>query len=111
MRDTQLVGQTGPEELIVGAPPEWIVDDDRALQHGVLEIRAIVRDLVRDAIDQHIVGAGLVHARAAKHRELGMHARATIVDLLDEGRRPRPFATDQDTYILDPVFRHIVSFG
>src|SRR5271166_1229483 len=43
--NAQLVPEREVEELIVGAPPEWVVDDDGARQRRVLQVAAIKRDV------------------------------------------------------------------
>ena len=89
--DAQAGGQAGFEELVVGGPHEGIVDHVAALQNGVLEIRAVVGHLVRNAIYQHGIGAGLIHAGTAQFGVLGCHPGVAAVDLFDKRRRPRPF--------------------
>src|SRR5436305_9855342 len=39
-------GERGVEELVVGRPHEGIADDDRSLEHGVLQEGAVIRNLV-----------------------------------------------------------------
>ncbi len=56
------------EELIIGAPPEGVVDDDRSGKRRVLEVAAIEGDVVGDAIDDDVVGRGLRHAYFANDR-------------------------------------------
>jgi len=85
------------EELVVRRPHEWIVDDDRALQHGVLQERAIIRHLVRDAIDDDGVVHELVHRRPAELDVFGDDPLTAAVHFLDEGRRERPLAPDHET--------------
>ena len=95
--DAEPRGERRAEELVVGRPHERVVDDRRALQHGVLEVGPVVRHLVRDAIDDHVVRHGLVHRRAAELHELGGHALVAAVDFVDEPRRKRPLAADDQT--------------
>jgi hypothetical protein len=45
------------EELVVGAPPERIVDHVRAAEGGCLQVEAVVRHLLADAVDEHAVRA------------------------------------------------------
>ena len=49
--DAELFGQGVVEELVVGRPPEGVVDDDGAVERGVLEEGAVEGDVVGDAVD------------------------------------------------------------
>ena len=64
-RDAEPRRQRVVEELVVGAPPERVVDDRRAGERRVLQVRAIERDVVRDAIDDDAVAAGSSMPHAA----------------------------------------------
>ena len=57
------------EIFVVGRPPEGIVDDVAALQHGVLEVAAVIFHFVGNAVDDDAVFRGLVHSRAAQLHE------------------------------------------
>ena len=53
--DAELAGEGVVEELIVGTPPERIVDDDSAAENGVLQVSPIKLDVMRDAINDDAV--------------------------------------------------------
>ena len=83
--DAQLGGERVVEELVVGAPPERVVDHLRAAQRRVLEPGAIERDVVRNAIDDHVVAAALGHPHVADLHELRRHAGdGHLVDALHQ---------------------------
>ena len=95
--DPQLGGQRVVEELVVGAPPERVVDDLRAAQRAVFQPRAIERDVVRNAIDDHVVAARLGHPHVADLHELRHKARhAHAVDALDQGGGEGVLHPEQD---------------
>jgi len=49
------------EELLIGLPPERVVDDNGPEQGGALEVCAVVGDLVRDPVDnQAVIGSPLM---------------------------------------------------
>src|SRR4030095_9122262 len=54
-RDAELRDEERAEILVVGRPHEWIVDDGLPLEHGLLEVRAVHRDLVRDTVGEDVV--------------------------------------------------------
>jgi len=64
------------------------------LQCRLLEEAAVVRDFVRDAIDQDGVLARLVHPGAVEDDMFRDHARVTAIHFLDKRRWKRPFAPD-----------------
>src|SRR4029077_20398766 len=64
----------------------------------VLQVRAIKRDLVRDAVDDDGVWARPVHLLGAELRVLGHDAPVATIHLLDELRRERPLPTDDETH-------------
>ena len=83
-RDAHLVRQSVVEELVVGRPPERIVDDDRSVQGGVLQVRAIELDVLRNPVDDDGVFHRLIHADAADLHEFSLDAvDFHRVDLLD----------------------------
>src|ERR1700758_235058 len=86
----QLRRQRVVEELVIRRPPERIVDDHGPMQHGILQISPIERDILRDAIDDHVVLLGLIHAHAANLHKLRRNiAPAHRIDLLDQRGRKR----------------------
>src|SRR5580704_14510473 len=81
----ELTRQRVIEKLVVGGPPEWIVDDDRASKRSILEKSAVERDILRDAVDDHAISTGIRHLDAAHLDELGGHAiNPHAVDLLHQ---------------------------
>src|SRR3989441_9750864 len=84
----ELLRQRSVEEFIVGRPPKRIVDDVGALQHGVLQIAAIVGHLMRDAVDNDPVARWFADGRPAETHEFSGDAfrSAEIVDPVDERR-------------------------
>mgnify|MGYP001482927244 CR=1 FL=1 len=95
--DPDLAGQRGAEELVVGRPHERVVDDLHALEDGVLEIGPVVGHFVGDTVDEHGIGARLVHPRATDLDELGDDALLATGDLLDEFGREGPLAADDQS--------------
>ena len=89
-RHAHLVRQRIVEELVVRRPPERIVDDNRSVQHRVLQIGAVERNVLRNTVDDDVVFLRLIHADAADLHELGGNALDLHrVDLLDQCRRKR----------------------
>src|SRR5262249_18660457 len=86
------------EELVVGAPPEWIVDDARAAQRGVLQVRAIERNVVRDSVDDDRIPAWLGHLDAADMDVLREYVLyVPRVDAVHQGARERVFHSVDDS--------------
>src|SRR5437879_11240011 len=84
----ELLRRRSVEEFIVGRPPKRIVDDVGALQHGVLQIAAIVGHLMRDAVDNDSVARWFARGRRADTHTFSADAfrSAEIVDPADERR-------------------------
>src|SRR4029077_10186338 len=82
------------EKFVVGGPPEGVVDDVSSLQHGVLQVAAVVFDLVGDAVDDDLVLRPLAHASSAKLHEFGGDAvfLAQLVHADDKCGRKTVFA-------------------
>ena len=97
--------QTSPKELVVRAPPEGVVDHIGPLEHGILEISAVIGDFVADAVNEHGIGARLVHLGAAQLHILRHHTRAAAVHLVQKRRRKAPLAPDDHPNLLD--FTHV----
>ena len=93
--DAQISRQRVVEKLVVGVPPEWIVDDLRSGEHGALQVSSIERHIVRDSIDDDVVRAGLGHPHAAEFDVLSRDAGVAFVDLVDESLRKSTFAADK----------------
>ena len=72
MATPSLVAEREVEELIVRAPPEGVVDDDRSGKRRVLQVAAIEGNVVGDAIDDDVVGRGLRHPNFADDGQLGL---------------------------------------
>ncbi len=97
--DAELRGEREVEELVVGRPPERVVDDDGAFERRALQEGAVEGHLVRDAVDDEVVADARVVAHAAHLDELGDDlAAAALVDALDERDGERPLAADQQSY-------------
>src|SRR6266436_4779891 len=93
----QAVSQSVVEKFVVGGPPERVVDDDGAVEFRVLQVRAIKRDVLRDAIDDDAVAAGLGHLYSAKFDELrGDALDLHAVDLFHQSRRKSIFHAEHD---------------
>ncbi len=84
-RDADLGRQAVVEELLVGAPPEGVVDHRRSIERGVLQVGAVERDVLRDAVDDHRVSRRLaLHELVDPHR-LGDDAVDPLgVDAVDQ---------------------------
>src|SRR5580698_7630246 len=50
-RHAQLGSQRIIEELVVGGPPERIVNHDRAVQYRILQVRPVERNILRNPVD------------------------------------------------------------
>jgi hypothetical protein len=50
-RDADTPGQHVIEELVVGRPPEGVVDDDRAFRGELLQDGAVERNVLADAVE------------------------------------------------------------
>src|SRR5262245_18923957 len=87
------------EELVVGAPPEGVVDhlrpgDGRRLQPGAVE-----RHLVADAIEDDVVARDAILPEGAETHRLGGDAPlAAAVDLRGQGRRKGALLPEQDAH-------------
>ena len=90
--DTDLTRQRVVEKLIVGAPPEGIVDDDGAAEDRVLQPRPVERDVLRDAVDDDAISGRLGHAHRADPDMLGHHPwNGARVDAIHQRRGKRVF--------------------
>jgi hypothetical protein len=93
------VASDAPNSLSVGRPHERIVDDGRALKHGVLEKRSIVGHFVRDAVDDHRVIDRLVHRRSTKRDKFGRDVLVATFNFLDEAG-----GNDHSRPTISPIF-------
>ena len=83
--NTQLRGQSIVEELIVRRPPERIVDHVRPGQHRVLQVGAVERHVVRNAVDDDGITAGHRLLDGANLNALRLNVRQSHrVHLVDE---------------------------
>src|SRR6267143_2167745 len=92
-RDSQLCRHRVVEILVVGGPPERIIDDVGSLKDGVLQVAAVILDFMRNAIDDDAVSCGLAHPRAAQLYKFGCHTilLPKLVDTHDKSRRKAVF--------------------
>jgi hypothetical protein len=79
-----LNGQRVVEELVVGRPPEGVVDDDGSVEGGVLEKGAVEGDVVGDAVDDDRVARGLSSATAPVSQTRPDAVDVAGVDVLDQ---------------------------
>src|SRR5580692_6224770 len=98
---TQLLAERVVEKLVVGAPPEGIVDNVSAAERRILQVAAIERDVVRDAINDDVVRRGLSHADFANDSQFSLNARlAHGVDFFHQrGRERRLHAKDDSNFL------------
>src|SRR6185503_4224428 len=99
-RHADLARERALEELLIRLPPERVVDHDGPHERCALEVRAVVRHLVADAVDDDRVLRLLELLCAAEHGHRGVHAvrRALLVHRLDEGRRESVLSADEDPH-------------
>jgi hypothetical protein len=84
--DADLGGKGVIEKLVIGTPPEGIVDDLSAGEDGVLEEGAVKGNVVADAVDDDAVAGGLGHFDAADLKVFGEDAgNLHGVNVVDEG--------------------------
>src|ERR1019366_7205622 len=87
-RNAQLGSECEVEELVVGAPPERVIDNDRAGEGCVLEITAIEGNVVRNAVHDDVVGRWFCHSDFANRRKFRLDVRlAHGVYLVDQRGR------------------------
>src|SRR5215469_2427023 len=73
-RDPQLRRQGIVEKLIVGAPPECIIDDNCSGEDRIFQVGSIKRDVMRNAIDDQRIPARISHSYATDLHGLGRDA-------------------------------------
>jgi hypothetical protein len=95
------------EELVIGTPPEGVVDHARAAECGNLEHGAVEGDVVRNPVQDDIVAQQLIHAHAANFDKLGCHVgQIHAVDGFDERGREALFHAEEnadDAHWVAPV--------
>ncbi len=91
----QLRGQGSFKIFVIGRPHKRVVDNGRTLQHGILQIRTIVRHFMGNAVNNHRVFTWLIHIRAAQLHILGHDPLLPLVDLFYKSRWKRPFSPNQ----------------
>src|SRR5208282_243575 len=103
-RHAHLIRQRIVKKLVVRRPPERIVDHRRPLQHRVLQICPVERNVLRNAVNDHVVLLRLIHPDATNLHKLGGNTRSLHrVDLLDQSRRKGIFHTKKKS---DFLVRH-----
>src|SRR5260370_31643649 len=70
---------------------ERVINHRHTLEDGVLEIDAVIRDFVRDTINNDRVRTRFIHACAAELDELGDDTFIATVDFFNESGRKGPF--------------------
>src|SRR6185369_12301688 len=95
--DPQVGGQRVVEELVIGVPPEWIVDYFCAAKNRALQIRSIERHLVRYPIDNRIVRTGFGHPNSAKLYVLSLGRGVAAIYFTDQSLRKSAFAPHENT--------------
>ena len=66
-------------------------------ERGILQIRTIERNVLRNAIDDHAIAAGFRHLHSAQLDELGSHAvNLHAVDLLHQRGRKSILHAEHD---------------
>src|SRR5215470_1385169 len=96
-RDPKFFGQGVVKELVVGRPPERVVNHDCSMQGRVLEIRPVKRNVLRYAVNDDVILLWLIHADPANLHEFGRQALdAHRIDLVDQRRRKRVFHPKYD---------------
>ena len=82
---TEARGERVVEEFVVGRAPKGIVDDRGSVQRGMLEERAIKRNVVGDAIENDGVARRLMEMHCSRLNKLSLNAgRISVVDPLDQ---------------------------
>ena len=97
----QLGGQRVVEKLVVCRPPERIVDNERAVESGMLEKGTIEGDVVGDAVHNHRVARELVKMHGAGFDKLGGHVRdVASIDVLHQGTGKAVLHAEQNADLL-----------
>src|ERR1700722_5870106 len=100
-RHAQFASQRVVKKLVVGRPPERIVDHDRLVQHGVLQVRAVKRNILRNPVNDDPIAAGIGHLYAVQLHELGSYTvNLHAVDLLYHRRWKSIFHAEQNANFL-----------
>src|SRR5690606_4813905 len=93
-RDTKLCTETKVKELVIGRPPERVIDYVCALEGHSLQHSPVIGNLVRDAVDDDVVLLRLLEADAPDGDHFGGHLPAPLfVDAFYKRFRERHFAT------------------
>jgi len=96
-RPRQTRRQRVVEKLVVGRPPEGIVDDHRAIQRRMFHESTIKRDIVRDAVHDHRVARHLIEVHGAGLHKLCLNAvDVARIDALNERAGKAVFHSKQD---------------
>ena len=100
-RHAQLLGQRVVEELVVRRPPERVVDYHRPVQRRMLQIGAIKRNVVRDAVHNHRVIRRLVQPHRPCLHKLRMNSiEVPRIDVLHQRAGKAVFHPEQNADLL-----------
>src|ERR1019366_3584558 len=100
-RNAQLGSQREVKKFVVGAPPEWIVDNDRAGERHILQVAAIEGNIVRNAVHDNVVGRRLRHTDFADGGEFRLDVRLIHrIDLVDQRGRKGGLHAKNDSDLL-----------
>ena len=98
---TQFVRQGIIEKLVIGSPPERVIDDYCSAEHSILQIGAIEGDVLRNAVYDDPIAARICHLNPTHLDELCRHAfKVHVIDPLDQGGRKRVFHSEDDADFL-----------
>src|SRR5690349_8728127 len=87
-RHANLNGQGVIEELLIGTPPEWIVDYGSSSTGRVLEISTVERNVLRYTVDDHGIFGGFALLNHINRNRFGRDAfNIHAVHLLNKGLR------------------------
>ena len=95
-----LGGEAGLEELVVGGPPEGVVDDHAPSSTAFFKIGPVVGNFVRDAVNDYGIGHSLVHAQCRPAAKLGPHPCILRVHPVDKSMRESVLPTHQQAHNL-----------
>src|SRR5450759_684862 len=85
------------EELVVGRPPERVVDDDRALRRELLEHGPVEWDVLADPVEDQVVGPGRFETHGPDVGRLGHDAGgARAVDPVHQRQRESPLLSKEN---------------
>ena len=95
-RYTKLCREAVIEKLVVGRPPKGIVDYICPLERHAFEHCAVIRNLVRDTIDDNVILFFFIQPNAADRDHFcNDRTAAVLIDTLDQRFRKSNFASGQ----------------